>query len=52
MKKYLDDLFILAGCGLVIFATAKWSEIAALYVSGVLLIGFGIYTGLVQGKKG
>jgi hypothetical protein len=50
MKKYLDDLMILCGCGLVLYATYQLSVIAALFVGGFMLIGAGVILGL--SKKG
>ena len=46
MKKYFDDILILAGCGLVIYATSLLSGIAALYVAGFMLIGLGVLVAL------
>ena len=49
-RKYLDDLFILLGLGLVVYATYRINLTAALYVSGLLFIGFGVILG-ITGKK-
>lgn len=48
MKKYLNDIFILSGCALVILATALLSGIAALYVTGGMLICAGIFLGRIK----
>ena len=40
---------ILAGCGLVIYATWLLSWIAAIYVAGGILIVFGILIGIGNG---
>jgi hypothetical protein len=45
MGKYLDDLLVVAGCGLVVYATYLLSGIAALYVGGFSLIALGIIVG-------
>lgn len=49
-RKYLDDQFIIAGLGLLVYATYRINLTAAIYVAGVLLIGFGVLLGLT-GKK-
>ncbi len=46
MQKYLDDVLILLGCGLIVYATSLLSKIAAIYTAGVLLIGMGILIGI------
>ena len=46
MQKYLDDVLILLGCGLIVYATSLLSAIAAIYTAGVLLIGMGILIGI------
>lgn len=50
MKKYLDDILYVCGCGLIIYATYLLSFIAALYVGGGLLIVAGVLVSL-GGKK-
>jgi hypothetical protein len=50
LRKHLDDVLILAGAGLVVYATALLSAIAALYVGGLLLIAAGVLVGM-GGKK-
>lgn len=45
-RRHFDDLLMLAGSGLIVYATSILSIIAALYVSGVLLIIFGVLVGL------
>lgn len=49
-RKYLDDQFILLGLALIVYATYRINLTAAIYVAGVLLIGFGVILGLT-GKK-
>lgn len=50
MMKYLDDILILMGCGLLVYATYRLNLTAALFVGGFLLIALGIAIG-VGGKK-
>ena len=49
-QKYIDDLFIFLGFGLVIYATYRISLTAAIYVAGALSIVFGVFLG-ITGKK-
>jgi hypothetical protein len=42
VKKYLDDVLVLLGFGLMVFATWRWSVTAAIYVCGVILISLGV----------
>lgn len=42
MKKYLDDVLVVAGCLAIIGATFLWSVVAGLYVVGLSLIGAGV----------
>jgi hypothetical protein len=42
VKKYLDDLLVLLGSGLIVFATWRWSVTAAIYVCGIILISLGV----------
>ncbi len=46
MIKYLDDLLILLGCGLIVFATYRISFTAALYVGGFFLLAGGLLIGI------
>jgi len=46
----LDDLFLAAGCGCVVYGVALLSPAAAWIVGGVMLIGFGVLIGKVKGK--
>ncbi len=48
MVKYLDDLFYLAGWGLIIFATSQISYIAALYVAGIGCMITAVLIGLIK----
>lgn len=41
-RKYLDDQFILLGLALIVYATYRISLTAAIYVAGILFLGFGI----------
>jgi hypothetical protein len=49
--KYLDDLLIFCGCGLVLYATYLLSFVAALYVGGFMFILVGFFVGMT-GKRG
>ena len=46
MKKYLDDVLILAGCGFLVWATWRINLTAALYLIGVVMIVIGIAFGI------
>jgi hypothetical protein len=46
LANHLDDLLILTGCGLIVYATSILSIIAAYFVTGVMLIGLGVLVGL------
>lgn len=50
MRKYLDDVLIFIGCGILIYATYRISLTAALYASGVLCILAGVFVG-ITGKR-
>ena len=52
MRNYLDDLFMLIGCGVVVYATFLWSAIAGWYAVGIMFIAAGIMTGsIISGTK-
>lgn len=51
LRKHLDDVMIAGGAGLIIYATAQMSWIAALYVAGAFLLAGGILIGLGMGGK-
>lgn len=46
LQKHLDDLLILAGCGLIIYGTYLINPLAVWFVAGAMLIGFGVLVGL------
>lgn len=46
LYRHLDDLLILAGCGLIIYAIAQLSAVAAMIAAGVIMIGLGVLVGL------
>ncbi len=48
--KIADDVLILAGCWLVVYATYRLSLTAAIYVAGGMMIVSGVVIGL--GQKG
>ena len=49
-RKHSDDLLILSGVVLWVYATYQLSIIAAMYLGGALLVATGIIVGL--GQKG
>lgn len=51
LKRHMDDLLILAGCGLIVYTTALLSTIIAMYLTGALLIIFGVLVGLGLEEK-
>lgn len=51
LAKHLDDALVLAGEGVMIFATWLLNPIAALYVGGVCLILWGVMVGYGQRGK-
>lgn len=51
MRDYLDDILILAGSGIVVYATSLWSIIGAWYVAGGIMILGGIVVGLGRKAK-
>ena len=40
-QKRIGDYLLLIGCGLLVIATSMISRIAAIYLSGVILVGLG-----------
>ena len=52
MKNYLDDVLVIIGCLVLLFATYQLSLIAFWYLLGVLLIGAGITIGISERRKG
>jgi uncharacterized membrane protein SirB2 len=51
LSAIIDDLLYLAGCGLIIYATAILSIVAALYVAGGLCIVGGVLIGFSRLKR-
>ncbi len=51
LSAIIDDLLYLAGCGLIIFATAMLSIVAALYVAGVFCIAAGVWIAFSRLKR-
>lgn len=51
MAKYLDDILIIAGCGVIVFTVAQLSLIAAGIVAGVFLMAGGIAIGLANYRR-
>lgn len=48
MRKYLDDILLLAGAGLILAATAQLSLVAMLFVAGAFCIIAGVLVGAGQ----
>lgn len=46
IARHLDDIFIAAGSGLIVYGAYLLSVVAALFVSGLILIAFGVLIGL------
>lgn len=42
----IEDVFILAGLGMIIYATFRWSETAGWYAAGICCFGLGIWFAL------
>jgi hypothetical protein len=51
MTKYLDDLLILGGCGLVLYGTFLVNPVAVWFVGGGMLIALGVLFGAGKGKQ-
>jgi len=48
---YVDDVLILAGCGLVTYGTYLVSPIATWFVGGAVLIILGVLVGIGRSKQ-
>lgn len=46
LRKHLDDVLIVSGCGLTVAAMAMINTAAALWLAGVELIVLGILVGI------
>lgn len=45
MKQYIDDILVVAGCALIVYASYCLSPIAAMFVGGAFLIAAGFALG-------
>jgi hypothetical protein len=45
LRDYLDDLFVLIGCGCITYGLVLWNPIIAWIVGGLMLIGLGFLVG-------
>ncbi len=45
MENYLDDVLVLAGCGVILLGLSLWNTVITLVVAGSMLIGFGLLVG-------
>lgn len=51
LLKYLDDLLVLIGCGMILYGTYRvWPE-ATWFMGGVMLIGLGVLVGIGRGRR-
>jgi uncharacterized membrane protein SirB2 len=50
MTKFLDDILILAGCGLILVGVHEVLPVATWFVAGVMLIVMGVLVGIGNGK--
>jgi len=48
IANYLDDVLVLAGCGVILTGLSLWNPVVTLVVAGAMLISFG----LLMGKAG
>jgi hypothetical protein len=46
--KYLDDLLVVVGCGLIVYGIAQISPVAAWITSGVFCMAGGVVLGISQ----
>ena len=54
MKNYIEDVLIIAGLTVIVYATFLWSVVGGLYCLGAALLGVGIFLAkfpLSGGKK-
>jgi uncharacterized membrane protein SirB2 len=51
MDKFLDDILIFAGCGLILIGTFQVMPVATWFVAGGLLVALGVMYGLGYGSK-
>ncbi len=51
MKKYIEDILILSGLALIVFATFRLSVTAGLYAAGVCLLGLGVWAAVKCGSR-
>jgi hypothetical protein len=48
IANYLDDMLVLAGCGVILAGLSLWNLVVTLVVAGAMLISIG----LLMGKAG
>jgi hypothetical protein len=51
MKDSMDDILVVIGSGILVYATSLWSVIGAWYAAGIILIISGIVIGLGRKPK-
>ena len=48
LRKYIDDLLLLAGCVCILYGLSQWSIIVTWIVAGLMLIGLAALIGKVK----
>ncbi len=51
LQRHLDDLMVLAGCGLILYGTYQVNPLAVWFVGGGMLIAGGIAVGIGEAKQ-
>lgn len=51
VREILDDVLVLAGCGLVVYGTYLVSPVATWFVAGGMLIILGVLVGIGRSKQ-
>ena len=51
VKKYLDDLLIIAGSATVIAGISLWNYVIAIISAGLAMIIFGVLVGIGKAKN-
>lgn len=51
IKKNLDDMLVLFGCGCILYGLSLWSVIVTWIVGGLILIALGVLYGMYRNAK-
>lgn len=51
MVRYLDDLLLIIGCGLILLGIGQWNLIVMEIVAGLMMIGFGVLIGKAKANN-